>query len=133
MRAPGPPGNSPENRASPRWQEGFSAVLERVDQLDPLRGASTLRRLAAGAERVSDLLAVAEAEGAALEQIAEVQDALAVLADHENTLTRLLELADLADGLDPLARAIREVLSHRDLLEWAVSEDWDSAQENPAW
>ena len=111
----------------------FSTVLEGIDQVDSLRGAQTLRRLAECAERVGELLEVASAGVVAMRELPDVADALDRLADHRYTLERLGDLVGLADDVERLARAMRVVRGHRDQLEWAAGEDWETDEEGRRW
>ena len=86
--------------------EAFAAILDAVDQVGSLRGAQSLRHLAESAEDVDALLDVARMEAMALRELPGLADALEDLAGHEDTLARLGELAELADEIDHLARAI---------------------------
>ncbi len=114
------------------WNEGLGALLESLDQVTPLRGQSSLRRLVASAESISDLLELSSSTPS-LEHLPSMQEALLELSDHSSTLSRLLELSDLCEVMKPLSRALESVLSHRVALEFAVCGDLESALELPTW
>ena len=109
--------------------EAFITILDRIDQVDTLRGAQTLRSLAERSERVIELLDVASAGALALQELPDVADALERLADHRDILVRLMDLENLADDIGELSRAMRAVRGHRDQIEWAAEEDWENGKE----
>ncbi len=113
--------------------EVYSALLDSIDGVEPLRGAQTLRALAERASQLAEVIAIASECGWALAHLPAISDALADLVDHRDTLHRLAKLDDLADDITQLVQAMRIVRRHRDDLESATSEDWTEAVEGPTW
>lgn len=99
--------------------ESLDVVMDGVDEVGPLRGVASLRRLARRGEEIEALLEVVSEDADALEGLFDMADALDNLDDHRATLERLADLPDLADNVEQLARAMRVVRRHRDELELA--------------
>ena len=105
--------------------ERLGALQELAGMLDGLRPVGRVAELRRLAEYAEDLLAELDAVAGvawALDELGEVAWALERLQDHRRTLDRLVELDDLADDVDELARYLREVRRHRDDLDGELEE-----------
>ena len=114
--------SSPSGRGRGERLEALRKLAGVLDGLRPVGRVAELRRLA---EYAGDLLA--ELDGIAgvawaLDELGEVAWALERLQEHRRTLDRLVELDDLADDVDELARCLRQARRHRDDLDGEFEE-----------
>lgn len=99
----------------------LGAVLDGLEHLPSIR-AGPLRALADSATDVVEFLDVVAENAVALEVVPDLVEALADLEEHRDTLTRMNDLAGLADDVERLGRVLRGVRGQRDDLEWAVEQ-----------
>ena len=122
-----PPSTGPRNddpRA--RWL-ALSAMLEALDGVEALGGAARLRELAERAHQVIAVVEEVQAQSWALGGLYDIGDALDELTCLEPKVCSVARLHDVADDLDELASAMRDVRRHRDELEEAVDDAWEAA------
>jgi hypothetical protein len=105
--------------------ERIKVLRELADTLADLRPSgrvAELRRLAEYAESLFPVLDTIEGSAWALDELPDVALELESLSEHRCTLEQLAELDDLADDVEKLARAVRDVRRCNEELDEAIEE-----------
>ncbi len=110
-----------------RWR-ALEAVLDAIDDVESLGGAARLRQLAERADQVVHLVDEVRAQSWALDDLDDIGPALDTLTWLGTSASTVAELDDVADAVDELALAIREIRRHRAELEDAVNEARDAVE-----